>query len=222
MKITNERKTIYRYSNRAPSRPDGFTITSNPEFIPAEIRAANDAVQAQQQIESLALAEVGALQAGVQKAKDKDRHAYGAALADGKPDPGPFHESGLAEQIQAGTRRAAASQVARSILVTRLEAIMHATDLTPVAALYDDVAETKLADSRRLFAEAETARHEAANARSMSRSVDAWPLSANDHNGIPVGSPDAWRTAHWQIADDWKSLEDSTPLGLLDPEDLAR
>jgi len=221
VKITNERRTIYRYSTKSPSRPNGISITCHSDFVPAEIRSANEAINDQQVVESLALSEVGALQAGLQKAKDKDRHAYGAALADGKPDPGQHHEAGIAEQIQSNTRRAEAAQVARTLLVDRLKTIMHETDLTPVAAKYDSVVLAKLAECRELLAAAEVARNEASAARGMSRDFDAYPFSASTFDGQPIGSPDAWSVARWKINDDLKSLAESTPLGLLSDEDLA-
>jgi len=222
MKITNERRTIYRYSERVPPRPNGITITCHSDFVPAEIRSANEAINEQHVVESLALSEVGALQSGLQKAKDLDRHAYGAALADGLPDPGQLHEAGIAEQIQANTRRAEAAQVARTLLVDRLNKILHDTELTPVAAKYDSVVQAKLALCREHLAAAELARNEASAARGMSRNFDAYPFSASTFDGQPIGSPDAWSVARWKINDDLKSLADSTPLGLLDPEDLAR
>jgi len=222
MKITNERRTVYRYSERVPPRPSGITITCHEDFVPAEIRSANDAIGEQHVVESLALSEVGALQSGLQKAKDLDRHAYGAALADGLPDPGQLHEAGIAEQIQAGTRRAEAAQVARTLLVDRLKTIMRDTDLLPVAAKYDSVVLAKLAECREHLAAAEVARNEASSARGMSRDFDAYPLSANDPNGRPTSNPDAWRTSRWQINDDLKAIEESTPLGLLDAADVLR
>lgn len=214
-------RLITRYSEKRAPIPNGLTITCRHDLVPAVIHAANDAVVEQTHVEHLALAEVGSLQRQVQTAKDADRHLYGQELADGRGDPGTPNSDGIAEQIESLTRRAAAAQVARSLLVDRLNAVMADADTTAVAVAYDSECKQKLKEARELLAAAEAARHEADALRGMSRMFDAWPLSHHNFGGRTTSNSDAWRSAAGPIAEDLQLIDEAEPLCLLDPADLA-
>ncbi len=212
----NKRNISYPYSDREANVEAGWNFDLD-DVVPADVRAAEQDRRDAYADHDAALSDVGRLDAEIKAAKVKDQIALAQALADRKPAPDQSNIAELEQQLADARRLVEATRNAKQIVGQRFKVAATAADLQPAVVQYNNQCTAAVARCRDLLAQARAARDEALEARRISRTLDAFPMSPSNarQDGV-ITDASAWTEGVDRIEGDLETIADSIPVSLHD------